>query len=86
MAGTPDRRASDGATFSTRFERGRAWLAALVPVLLVGGLLLARALVTTLVWLPAASPGPSAAPTWPGSSPAGMPRPRAGSSARTRPG
>lgn len=49
MAGTPVRRASDEAAFSTRLERGRAWLAALLPILLITGLLLARAVgVSTL--------------------------------------
>lgn len=44
MAATPDRRASDGATFFAHTERGRAWLAALVPILLVAALLLSRLL------------------------------------------
>lgn len=42
MTGTPVRRASDEAAFSTRLERGRTWLAALLPVLLIAGLVLAR--------------------------------------------
>ncbi len=42
MAGTPVQRASDGAVFHTRIERGRTWLAVLIPLLLIAGLLLAR--------------------------------------------
>ncbi len=42
MAGTPVRRASDDAVFHARIEAGRAWLAVLIPVLLIAGLLLAR--------------------------------------------
>jgi hypothetical protein len=43
MTGTPLRRASDEAAFSTRFDRGGSWLVALLPIILVAGLLVVRA-------------------------------------------
>jgi len=43
MARTPVRRASDEAAFSARLTDPRAWLTALIPILLIGGLVLARA-------------------------------------------
>jgi hypothetical protein len=49
MTGTPVRRASDEAAFSTRLERGRTWLGVLLPVLLIAGLVLARSAGVTAI-------------------------------------